>query len=94
MLAEYSESHESSNTYDSERGNENSILERPQSPGECKIALFDWDNTLFCTQYLDMLQLDYKNIFSEKKSLEEVGTYLIYEIQNLEEVSKFLYINI
>ena len=73
----------SSNTSDSEDEIENFHLE------ECKVSkavIFDWDNTLFCTDYFNMLQLDYKSIFSDKKSLEEEGTYLIYELQSLEEV--------
>ncbi len=55
-------------------------------PGLSTIAIFDWDNTLFCTDYLDMLQLDYKAIFSEQISVEQIGAYLRDEIQKLEEV--------
>ena len=53
-----------------------------------KVALFDWDDTLFCTKYFEMLQIDYKAIFSEQKSIEDFGAYLIYEMQLLEEVIK------
>ncbi len=54
---------------------------------EVKVVIFDWDNTLFCTSYLEIFQLDYRSIFSEKRAIEEVGVYLIYEIQSLEEVN-------
>jgi hypothetical protein len=81
MLSEFSE--ESANTYDSERESKGSS---PEMPEEHKVVILDWDNTLFCTQYLEMLQLDYKSIFSDEKSIDQVGTYLLYEIQSLEEV--------
>ncbi len=53
---------------------------------EVSIALFDWDDTLFCTKYFEILQVDHKLIFSESKSIEDFGMYLIYELQALEEV--------
>ncbi len=51
-----------------------------------RVVIFDWDNTLFCTSYLEMFQLDFKSIFKETKSLEE---YLTHEIQSLEEVKLY-----
>jgi hypothetical protein len=50
------------------------------------VALFDWDDTLFCTRYFEMLQIDCKKIFCGQKSLEDYGAYLTYEMQTLEEV--------
>jgi hypothetical protein len=61
--------------------------EFPQSLiGEKKIAIFDWDNTLFCTQYFEMHIKDYKGIFEERVSIESFGNFLTYELQILEEV--------
>jgi len=81
MQSEFSE--ESFNTYDSD---EDQKLSESEEYKEVKAVIFDWDNTLFCTSYLEMFQLDYKSIFSEQKSIEENGTFLLYEIQSLEEV--------
>lgn len=53
---------------------------------EYTVALFDWDDTLFCTCYFEMLQIDCKKIFSNEKSLEDYGAYLTYEMQTLEQV--------
>jgi hypothetical protein len=52
-----------------------------------KIAIFDWDNTLFCTQYFQMHIKDYKDLFDEKVSIESFGNFLSYELQTLEEVN-------
>ena len=51
-----------------------------------QIVIFDWDNTLFCTKYLEMLNPDYDAIFSGRKCLEDYGSYLLDEIQVLEGV--------
>jgi hypothetical protein len=59
------------------------IFQRKQQ----NIVIFDWDNTLFCTDYLAGLKVDFKQLFSEEKSLEEFGFYLIHELQQLEQVS-------
>jgi hypothetical protein len=56
------------------------------------VAIFDWDDTLFCTKYLELLQIDCKKIFSEEKALEDYGTYLIHEMQTLEEVKLPLFL--
>lgn len=58
-----------------------------QTKQDTTVAIFDWDDTLFCTKYLEMLQIDCKKIFSEEKSLEDYGAYLIREMQTLEEVN-------
>jgi hypothetical protein len=81
MQSEFSE--ESFNTYDSDEDKKVSECEEYK---EVKVVIFDWDNTLFCTSYLEIFKLDYKSIFSEQKSIDEVGTFLLYEIQSLEEV--------
>lgn len=51
-----------------------------------KIIIFDWDNTLFCTKYLEMLNPDFESIFSGRSCLEDLGSYLMDEISNLERV--------
>lgn len=84
MQSEYSE--ESLNTSDSDG---DQIRSEYESEEVC-VALFDWDNTLFCTGYLEMLQVDYKKVFSEEKSIESFGAYLCYELQSLEEVDKIV----
>jgi hypothetical protein len=80
MQSEYSE--ESLNTSDSD-GDQ---IRSHDEAEELSVALFDWDNTLFCTGYLEMLQVDCKKVFSEEKSIESFGAYLSYELQALEEV--------
>ncbi len=86
MQSEYSAG--SLNTSDSE-WSEEKIHEFEEN--DLTVAIFDWDDTLFCTRYFEMLQIDAKKIFAEEKSLEDYGAYLVYEMQTLEEVS--LYIN-
>lgn len=53
------------------------------------IVLFDWDDTLFCTKYLNMHNLNYNDIFSFKASIEEVCCYLNTELRELEQVIIF-----
>ena len=73
----------SPSTYESD-GNE---MEYPQSSSNVhKIAIFDWDNTLFSTQYFQMHIKDYRDLFDEKVSIESFGNFLSYELQLLEEV--------
>jgi hypothetical protein len=86
MQSEYSE--ESLNTYDSD-GDQIKFQDEEEQQ-QVSVALFDWDNTLFCTGYLEMLQVDYKKVFSGEKSIESFGAYLCYELQSLEEVNKIL----
>lgn len=74
---------ESLNTSDCDPGEDQVSYFNP--PSEHSVVIFDWDNTLFCTQYFEMLQLDFKAIFAEQMSLEDVGAYLLYELQVLEE---------
>jgi hypothetical protein len=53
---------------------------------EHKVVIFDWDDTLFCTKYLDLHVSDYKQLFEEKISIDQLGMYLNHELQSLEEV--------
>ena len=52
-----------------------------------KIALFDWDDTLFCTKYLENHQINYSDIFSFDKTLDDFCGYLKREFDELEKVS-------
>ena len=81
MQSEFSE--DSINTYDSD---EDGRQVDTNESKEVKVVIFDWDDTLFSTCYLEIFQLDYKSIFSEQKAIDEVGTFLLNEIQSLEEV--------
>lgn len=68
--------------------------EKPEKlENKIKAAIIDWDNTLFPTGYFDLLLMDYKGIFSEEKSIEDSGAYLIHELQSLEEVSVIFFKN-
>jgi hypothetical protein len=53
---------------------------------EHTVVIFDWDNTLFCTDYLEMLKPNYESIFSGESSLEDLGCYLSEEMLTLENV--------
>ena len=81
MTSEYSEE-----TIITEESDEEITIFEKINNNEHNIVIFDWDNTLFFTQYLDMLKLDYKALFSDQKPLEDEGAYLIEEMRNLEEV--------
>jgi hypothetical protein len=87
MRTEFSE--ESRNTHDSDSEDIKSF----QDGEDITVTIFDWDNTLFCTQYLEILQVDIKKIFSNEKSLEDFGAYLNHEMQFLEEVNKLFNMN-
>lgn len=54
-----------------------------------KVALFDWDDTLFCTKYMEIHELNYNEIFSCAKSLEDFGSFLTGELKELENVFLF-----
>lgn len=49
-----------------------------------KLVIFDFDDTLFCTKYLDTFSLSYQDIFSFKTSLEEINLFLFKELIELE----------
>lgn len=51
-----------------------------------KVAIFDWDDTLFCTKYLDALEINLLDLFSFKISLENNFSYLVTEFNELENV--------
>jgi hypothetical protein len=48
------------------------------------LLIFDFDDTLFCTNYFDSFTLPYKDIFDFKVSLEQTNTCLFKEIEELE----------
>ena len=48
------------------------------------LLIFDFDDTLFCTNYFDSFSLPYKDIFDFKVSLEQTNTCLFKEIEELE----------
>ena len=70
--------------------NSDSITTANSSPNpyekkmEKRIAIFDWDDTLFCTKYLETFQLNFTDIFSFKYSLEETNPYLLNQLKELE----------
>ena len=50
-----------------------------------KIAFFDWDNTLFCTDYLAKFNINYKDIFSFQGNLNEINADFNYQLILLQE---------
>lgn len=56
------------------------------------IALFDWDDTLFCTKYMEIHELNYSDIFSCSKSLDDFCPFLTGELKELENVSFFIFL--
>lgn len=52
------------------------------------VVLFDWDDTLFATKYLEIHDLNYTDIFSFSKSVEDFCGFLMNELKELENVSK------
>ena len=49
------------------------------------LLIFDFDDTLFCTNYLDSFSLPYKDIFDFQISLEQYNPCLFKEIEELEQ---------
>ena len=56
----------------------------PYEKMEKKIAIFDWDDTLFCTKYLETFQINFSDLFSFKYSIEESNPYLLNQLKDLE----------
>ncbi len=54
------------------------------------VIIFDWDNTLFCTDYLKAQKLNFVSIFESKTTLEEEAFYLKSQIEDLEKVCKLI----
>ena len=48
------------------------------------LLIFDFDDTLFFTYYLDTFALSYQDIFTCKVSLEQLNSCLAHEIKELE----------
>ena len=47
-------------------------------------AIFDFDDTIFCTKYLDTFSLDYSRIFSGAQKVEDLNEKIVNEIRDLE----------
>lgn len=58
------------------------------------LIIFDFDDTLFCTKYLDTFSLSYKDIFSSKVSLKETNPNLYKEIKKIESAIIGLFSNL
>ena len=58
------------------------------------LLIFDFDDTLFCTKYLDTFALPYQDIFTCKVSLEQMNSCLALEIKELESAILDLFINL
>lgn len=56
-----------------------------------KIAIFDWDDTLFCTSYMEIHKLSYQDIFKGECSLELSMPFLVKELKELENVIKLFF---
>jgi hypothetical protein len=48
------------------------------------IAIFDWDDTLMCTNYLETFSINYSDIFKFNISLEQINPHLLKELSILE----------
>lgn len=79
----------SDDSYDSTHvsASRNSSLRNFDPNSTQNVAIFDWDDTLFCTKYIETLQLNLQDIFSFKLSFEDNYSYLVSEFKELEEVS-------
>ena len=51
---------------------------------EKNIAIFDWDDTLFCTKYFENFKINLQKIFDYKTDLETENPFLKKEILNIE----------
>ena len=58
------------------------------------LLIFDFDDTLFCTKYLDSYSLPYQDIFTYKISLEQTNPCLFKEIKELEKVIIELFVKL
>ena len=56
------------------------------------VIIFDWDNTLFCTDYLKAQNIDFCSIFDGKRTLEEDAFYMKSQLEDLEKVKLFFLI--
>lgn len=55
------------------------------------VVIFDWDNTLFATDYLKAQNLDFSAIFDSTTTLEQQAFYLKSQIEELEKVSCLIF---
>ena len=58
------------------------------------LLIFDFDDTLFCTKYLDTFALSYQDIFNCRVSLEQLNSSLAREIKDLESAILDLFLNL
>ena len=58
------------------------------------LLIFDFDDTLFCTKYLDTFALSYQDIFTCKVSIEQMNSCLAHEIKELESAILELFTNL
>ena len=58
------------------------------------LIIFDFDDTLFCTKYLDTFALSYNDIFNSEISLADINPSLVREIKQLEETIIELFVNL
>ena len=58
------------------------------------LLIFDFDDTLFCTKYLDTFALSYQDIFNCRVSLEQLNSCLAREIKDLESAILDLFLNL
>lgn len=49
------------------------------------IAIFDWDDTLFCTKYFENFNINLQKVFDYKTDLETENPFLKKEILNIED---------
>lgn len=66
-----------------------SSVKNYDTKGTQRVAIFDWDDTLFCTKYIEALQLNLVDIFTFKTSFEENYSYLKKEFEDLQNVRQF-----
>jgi len=55
-----------------------------------KVIIFDWDDTIFCTEYLKRYKLNYKSLFNQEYSLDTHFPFLMDELKMLEAVINFI----
>ena len=69
---------------------QNSSVKNYKTDLRQKVAIFDWDDTLFSTSYIQNMNLNLNDIFSFKISFEDNFGYLTTEFQELQNVSCIL----
>lgn len=78
----------SESTYSTISGS--SSIKNFEIKAEEKVAIFDWDDTLFCTKYIETLQVNVSEVFSFRISFEDNYSYLVSELNELENVYYYI----